>query len=88
MGAGRLGERFIKIVILKVEGGFIEINHNIHVTELRAGCMRRILIKYVLLMKMTPNDWNRSWSHENYEFLLDMCSTDENDDSSTTILND
>jgi len=36
----------------------------------------------VMLMKMMPTDWNRSWSHENNEFLLDMRSTDENDDSS------
>jgi len=36
-------------------------------------------------MKMTPNELNRSWSHENNEFLLDMCSTDENDDSSNSI---
>jgi len=38
-----------------------------------------------LLMKMMPNDWNRIWIHENNEFLLDMCSTDENDDSSDRI---
>jgi len=39
----------------------------------------------VLLMKMIPNDWNRSWNNENNEFLLDMCSTDETDDSSNSI---
>jgi len=36
-------------------------------------------------MKMMPNDWNRSWSYESNEFLLDMRSTDENDDSSYSI---
>jgi len=39
----------------------------------------------VLLMKIMLNDWNRSWSHENDEILLDMCSTDENDDSLNSI---
>ena len=34
-----------------------------------------------------PNNWNRSWSHENNEFVLDVCSTDENDDSSVLIIN-
>jgi len=36
-------------------------------------------------MKMMPNDLNRSWIHEKTEFLLDMCSTGENDDSSNSI---
>jgi len=39
----------------------------------------------VLLMKMTPNDWNISRSYENDIFLLVICSSD---DSSTSILTD
>ena len=37
-------------------------------------------------MKMMHNDWNKSWINEKNElFLLDMCSTYENDDSSNNI---
>jgi len=39
-------------------------------------------------MKMVPNDWNKSLSHENNEILLDMCPKDENDDSSNSIWTD
>ena len=43
MGAGLLGDRLIKIVILKVEAGVNDKNHGS--TERGAGCMQISLIK-------------------------------------------